>query len=696
MKKVALIVLLAPFPDVQVRATNPLGKFNFEGARVRWVADAELMRQCPWLDGNDQWRAIDASVLELGPLPQRGLDGPVGFEWARVETCTVVYPMQLLDPVDIWREGVRSERFNLVVSPHASHVVPRLRFQDAQGVALAGAKVRLVCNGLRVRDLTTDAQGEVLVDVHAFDEDQRDATLRVEFSKGDESMMTAELSLAEVRAQGIYVLGDTHQTVEVKVHTDRPAAFSVALAATHSTRSTDLKDAGVEESFEVIEMDPEDALSHARAETLQFHPFDSAGRATLSTSGWSTTRCVIVRHNATGLMVAGQCCVPGDASIELLAPKLGTLTVQPDRPTEAPWKVLLTGNSYQFDGLFLASQQCPIVLTPDHNRAEIPQGGYSMNAFGERGYSSESTLYINEPEGTFRFELPVFRHVRGLVKRRFDDAALPEVVVMYTRFNHREEIQLNPDGSFEVWVAETVSQADLNLSLRLPQGGNLHWTALPVDPYADVLEFFVEEARLRVAPPSLPLVESLWVQLSGTGFRNTSHQQVKNGYAEFYLQPGTYLAQASVQGAQPLQGIELAAGDDVVVNLPHQDIGAVAVTTDAPVGGYVTLNVAVPSDELNFEVGSFFTWSQWVQASQPNESAYDFAAVAQDYVVTAALRYNVSQTSVVTVSETFVYKVRANEIGTIEVKLLDKLLDKLREGAASKPDYAAALVKLGG
>ena len=47
-------------------------------------------------------------------------------------------------------------------------------------------------------------------------------------------------------------------------------------------------------------------------------------------------------------------------------------------------------------------------------------------------------------------------------------------------------------------------------------------------------------------------------------------------------------------------------------------------------------------------------------------------------------------------SETFVYKVRANEIGTIEVKLLDKLLDKLREGAASKPDYAAALVKLGG
>ena len=682
--------------NVQVRAANPLGEFPFEGARVRWIADPELLRQCPWLDGQDQWREIDAKAVDFGRLPHRGLDGLVGLEWATVDTCSVVYPMASLDPVDLWSEGVRSERLNLVVPPHASHDVPRLRFQDDQGAALVGVEVRLACNDLWVRAGTTDAQGEVLVDVHAFDEDQRDARLRVELSKGAETSLVAVLSMAELRAQGVYVFGSTRKTIDVKVLTDRPEAFSVALAATHSTASSELRDLAVEEFDDPLEMHPKNALHHARAEALEFHPLDPVGEASLTTPGWSNTRCVILRHNATGLLVSGQCCVSGDALVELDAPKLGQRTFKPRNPTDAPWKLSLIGVPYQYDGLFLASLGEPIEITPQNDTFETPEGGYIIEVQGEHGYQYKFILHSAEPDGTFVFELPTFRLVRGVVQRRFDDAAVPAVVEIQTLFQSRDEIALEPDGSFEVWVADDIQAGDLNLRLRLPESGERDWKVLPLDPDADVLEFVVDEARLRVALPSLAFKDRQAVQISGTGYRNSSTQPVENGFAEFYVQPGIYTAQATFHGAQPIHGLELAAGDDLRIDLPDQDIGAGVIQTDVPPGGFLTLDFFVPTDELNDGEGSPFTLSRWTQAFASNDQALDLIAVAEDYWVTATLRWNVSRTSSVTVSDSFSYKVRANEIGTIEINLLDKLRDKLRAGATTQPHFAAALVKLGG
>ena len=709
-------VALTPLTRVQVRFLEAPGQPWIDGAQVRWVGDPDLLRFCPWLAAETVWRPAPLQAVDWGPLPQRGCAGPVGFEWTGSEACSVVFPMTSLNPSEIWRQGVRSVRYNLEQPAHSGHALPRLRFLDDAGRAIVGGRVRLACNDLWVRDVETDANGEVLVDVHAFDEDLHEAELRVELSPASDRPFAALLNLAEVRARGLVVLGGLRKTVNVHVLTDRPAAFSVALGATHPNRSPETSwsaDGELDDEssraenaeaaldmdpidIDPIDMDPEDALKHARAEDLQFQALDSEGRATLSTGGLSASRCVIVRHNATGLMVAGLCFVPDGPTVEISAPELGWVTVRPESPTDAPWTVQLEGEPYQFGGTFVASLDRPIQLSPRLNRIELPQGNYGVEVVAGHGFSESDTLLHFDSETVFEFKPLVMRHVRGVVTRLFGETALPDRVSMRTQVGRQETLMLSKDGHFEAWVTGDIKPEELNLGLELPNIARTYWTALPVDPSADEIEFVVQEARLGVTAQGLPFGVPTTVQISNESGGASQSKRLENGYAEFSVQPGTYSIQVLAHGARPLSGVEVSAGDQLVVNVPDQAFGAVKVLSDAPLRGYSTVYFCMVSDELNFQEGTHFGIGNWLSDSERGNEHFDAVVGAADYEVTAALRWTVSQTDSITVQQTFLHQVRANEIGILEVKLLDQLLDKLRAGADTNPDYAAALLELGG
>ena len=690
-------VVLERLPLARIEAVDVFGSGSFAGKRVRWLGDPALTRLFPWMETIGAWRVMGAGALEWGRLPRFGLDSYVGFDWELDARCTMVFAGLDVERLIEDQVGRVSEvAYRLELRRHSGHAQPRLVFLDADGAPREAAQVRLWCNGVFVRDAFTDAEGVVPIDFHMADEAEVAADLRIELLVPGAEPMVAIGDLDALREAGEWVFDGSSRTLDVRVETQFPLEFSVAHSALHQ---------GGAEAPHL--MDKAEAYAHLKQESLHFEALDAEGRATITSRSLANSHCVVLRHDASGLLVMGLCGLYAAHPVVFEAPQLCDLTAVPSQASASNWRVQLTGKSSQFGGSFLIDTGEPQALTPGRQTLRLPFGRYFVQLRSAHDWLEERSLYLEQAQQELPVDIPKLRRVQAQITRNFPDGGFPDQVVLQRRTDQRELQLVDREGRFDVWVAEDMELSDMAIGVTLPGATYQGFWVKPKTVEPDTgqgarLVYHINEARLRVSVPRMAFAEVVEVTQFAGGFKQWGTQPIRGGQAVFDSPAGSVELSTNVKGAETIKPVQLVAGEELHVALQDLAVGAVRIESDLPLGAEVVMwfreVVPVPEgfDEEDFDTGRYFRTTLRVEPESFERQAYDFLVSPAEYRVDVRVKWAAADFDTIFAETRLSLEVRAGEVRVLRVNLLDKLLKNLAREAEGNPDLEQVLVELGG
>ena len=332
-------VVLRPTPPVRVQGVDAMGEPVAPGWRVRLI-ETEFNAACmSWLPLPNPWTPLFDGEAQLHPTIRWGTqDAPPMLEFESGAACTWIqadwdYDWDFeshcaLAPVTGARgnDSAGSAPANefegavvcrALVQQHQTHVLPVVRFVDVDGSPLSERSVHIDSRWTSLRETRTGIDGEVAIDFHmsASIESEEPIELRIEDRTGH--WESAWVGLESLRRAGEQTFQLESRPIRVKLEGANPQAFSVAWAddAPLMHDATD-----VQSMLEAHRWNDD---------TLPFQPFGADGWALLPSRGFVGPGCVLLRHDASGLLVDLQAVSAGAGAFEvpitLVAPELGLL-----------------------------------------------------------------------------------------------------------------------------------------------------------------------------------------------------------------------------------------------------------------------------------------------------------------------------------------------------------------------------------
>jgi hypothetical protein len=595
-------VVLRPTPPVRVQGVDAMGEPVAPGWRVRLI-ETEFNAACmSWLSMPSLWQPLIDGQVQLNPTIRWGtqdtqpmlefesgaactwIQNAWDYDWddGSVETSAGGTRFGVSDPATGFEEAVVCQAF---VQTHQTHALPVVRFVDADGSALGDRRVQIRLGLGLLRETRTGAVGDVAIDFHMSARVEGEETIELRIEDRADHWESAWVRLESLRAVGAQTFQFVTRSIRVRLSAADPQAFSVAWA----------DDALL--MHDATDVQSKLSAHQWHSNTLSFEPFGADGWALLPASGFVGPGCVVLRHDALGLLVDLQSILSGSGSFEtpvtLVAPELGLLKLKGTDWLEPNEWITLTpmGSDWPLK---------PIGGTSIHRGKEelmLPNGVYAVRLewHADRSLTvSSNPIKIGTEPVTLQlnsvWESVPKRTVMGHVKCAFPEMPMGGMLLKLETPWLRE----NWSGGF---MTEVLCDANGDFEMDIPGGPNTEplafWldiqhpkTSLPIKPtWIDATHFELDAPLgcLEVDWPEGAVLPGTTLELE---LVDQSSPRIRlepsDPISWRYMPSGRYRIQYAGDADEHAAEIELLPGERRTYVVPEPTFGLVSFRIKAP------------------------------------------------------------------------------------------------------------------
>ena len=553
---------------VLVSAVDSIQGAAVEGLTVRPAFGGDAPGCFEWVAAREGWQVLteQGQVFEM----REGEMGTAALNFF----CQLAQPCELL--IDSWylesRPPMDPQRADadlvLFVEPHVSHVLPEIVFREANEQPVVDARVWMRWDDLTLREMQTDANGAIWIDLHVLDEMSPLAPFRFDLTTADGREWTCFVASWDLRKKGRITIDLEAALVELQLNAPDPTAFAAAMLAEHPYYKPQARGP----------MSIDALKSHGRKEFLRFTPFEPDGTLSLGCAGERGDRCVVIQHRESGILVGGSCFVQAGDSLELDAPEIGQIEyrgnlaalddglIEYSRP-RAPLGCMST---MPLHGVELKGRPQTFAM---------PYGTYMQQITLDELLQDGTELTIDQPHTVVELDLPelvtVQAHLRSTLGARLNFCFID------SGLDNQQWSLIDENGDFTFKMPADWDRNQVWMSLSPGAYHNQRVAPVWLDAHHVEIDFGLAQLDVFLGGSASlwPFLQLEFLATDGAYFTDQMNT-VAADHREVTVPAGEY--EISLELLNWTQTIQLHPGERLAVNVPAFEKGLVAMAFEAP------------------------------------------------------------------------------------------------------------------
>lgn len=521
-----------------------------------------------WVAAREGWQVLteQGQVFEM----REGEMGTAALNFF----CQLAQPCELL--IDSWylesRRPKDPQRADadlvLFVEPHVSHALPQIVFREANDQPVVDARVSMRWDDLTLREMQTDANGAIWIDLHVLDETSLLPPFRFELTTADGREWTSFVTSYDLRKKVRVIIYLDAAVVDLHLNAPDPTAFAAAMLAKHPV--------GKQQARGPMSIDT--LNKHGRQEFLRFTPFAPDGTLPLGCAGERGDRCVVIQHRESGILVGGSCFVQVGDQLEFDAPKIGRIeyrgnlaaldegSIEYSRP-RAPQGCMST---MPLHGVELKGRPQTFAM---------PYGTYTqwitLNELPQDG----TQLVIDQPHVVVELDLPELMTVEAHLRSTL--GARPDWCFIDSGLDDQQWSLIDQNGDFTFEMPADWDRNQVWMSLSAGAYPNQRVAPVWLDAHHVEVDFGLAQLDvfLNGSESLWPFLQFEFLATDGAYFTDQMNT-VAPDQREVTVPAGEY--EISLELLEWEQTIQLHPGEQLAVNVPAFEKGLVAMEFEAP------------------------------------------------------------------------------------------------------------------